>query len=157
MQVAGSLGNPGRAPSWPDPRRRAKSRATWAGHTHTNPLYIIYYKPGAPYPVQNSAHRTRRNRSFCVRGALDECPLRGQIRTGTDRCVGSDGPDTSRWAPPPWGPAKSTTERVGREGQNSEFNEQNSDYREAIRAALISLQCFAQSKVGAQIGLDLFF
>ena len=35
-----------------------------------------------------------------MRGALDECPLRSHIRTGTDRCVGSDGPDTSRWAPP---------------------------------------------------------
>ena len=73
----------------------------WAGlGTHTKvPSIFIYSRWCEPSPAQKNLLQTRRKLCFCMRWALNPCPLGSCIRFETARPVSSVGSDMSEWAP----------------------------------------------------------
>ena len=78
-------------------RSHAKGWAGLGTHTKVRSIFI-YSRWCEPSPAQKNLLQTRRKLCFCMRWALNPCPLRSCIRIETARRVSLDSSDMSEWA-----------------------------------------------------------
>ena len=95
----GALGEPYGVTLPPRADTQSSQRAGlgWA-RTPKYLIYIIYSRWCEPSPAQKNLLQTRRKLCFCMRWALNPCPLRSCIRIETARRVSLDSSDMSGWA-----------------------------------------------------------
>ena len=95
----GALGKPHGVtfPPRADTQSSQRARLGWA-RTPKYLIYIIYSRWCEPSPAQKNLLQTRRKLCFCMRWALNPCPLRSCIRIETVRRVSLVGADMSEWA-----------------------------------------------------------